>query len=517
MKIFKITASYAGKGLLALCATAALSLCSVSCSRYEFARYYRGLPFEMGRVVRPQIPDRSVSVADFGAIADGVTLCSAAFEGAMEELERQGGGHLVVPAGTWYTGPIGLRSHIDLHLEEGAVIVFCPDLDLYPVIPTVFEGLDTYRCESPIHAQGCTDISITGKGVIDGSGDAWRPLKRKKVSEDEWLAKVASGGVVNAKGDQWFPTQVYMDLLATSEMNVPRGDFSPEFWEESKSFLRPVMVSLRECTNVLLEGCTFRNSPCWNLHPLMCKGLIVKDVTVENPSYAQNGDGIDIDSCEDVLLVGSTFAVGDDGICIKSGKNEDGRRRGRPCKGLIVADCYVGHGHGGFVVGSEMSGGVSNIKVSGCTFEGTDVGLRFKSTRGRGGVVENIWIEDIKMSDIVTEALLFDLYYGGKSAVEAAEEGTTVDEDIRPVDETTPAFRDIHIKKISCDGADRAMYFNGLPEMPVKGVDIRGCRISSRRGVEICRAEDVTIRNLDLTVQEGGLITSRQVKNLTVK
>ena len=517
MKIFNFSAKPAGKGLLAALSPAIVALALVSCAAGgdEFARYHKDLPFRMGRVSRPQIPDNHVSIVDFGGVADGVTDNTEAFAAAIGHLSAMGGGHLNVPEGTWYTGPVSLKSHIDLHVQEGAVVVFSTDKSAYPIINTVFEGLDTKRCESPVNADGCTDIAITGGGVLDGSGDVWRALKKSKAPEEVWRDRLSRGGFVSPDGKAWYPDEAYYNILQISEMNVPHLSTDEE-WEAARSFLRPVMISLRNCENVLLEDCTFRNSPCWNIHPLMCKNVIINNITVQNPDYAQNGDGIDIDSCEDVLLINSRFDVGDDAICIKSGKDADGRRRARPCRGLIVSGCWVGHGHGGFVVGSEMSGGVSCMKVSDCDFEGTDVGLRFKSKRGRGGVVDSIYIDNIRMKDIVTETLLFDLHYGGKSAVEALEDGAPKVEPM-PVDEGTPAFRDIHISNVSCDGAGRAMYFNGLPEMPVKGIDIRDCRISSRRGIEIFYAEDVTLNNVKVTASEGEPLVTGQVSGINVK
>ena len=476
---------------------------------------YKGLPFRMDRISEPSIPNRSINILDFSGNGNGIDLNTAAFENAIAWLDSRGGGHLIVPEGIWKTGPIRLRSRIDLHLEKNAIILFDSDPALYPVINTVFEGLDTRRCESPISADGAHDISITGSGVIDGNGQDWRPLKKAKVTASEWNKKLASGGVLNEKGDCWYPDEGYLEAEATADMNVPAPG-----WDENhiKRFLRPVMVSLRGCTDVLLEGCTFQNSPCWNIHPLLCKKVIVRNVTVRNPAYAQNGDGIDIDSCEDFLLLDSSFDVGDDGICVKSGKDADGRRRAAPTRRLVVDGCTVYHGHGGFVVGSEMSGGVQDVCVRNCRFLGTDVGLRFKSKRGRGGVVSGIWINDIYMTDIVTETLLFDLFYGGKSAVEALEDGseaTPVQE--FKVDETTPAFRDIHIRNVVCNGAGRAMYFNGLPEMPVSGISIENCTVTARKGIEINRSEDVTLRGVRVFPAQGEPLVTSGVKNLTVE
>ena len=457
----------------------------------EFARLYEGLPFEMPVLERPDIPQRSVSIVDFGAVPDGVTLCSDAFAKAIDSLVEQGGGTVIVPEGLWLSGPIGLQSHIELRLEKGAVLMFSPDQDLYPIIDTNFEGLDVRRCLSPIHAEGARDIAITGEGIIDGNGDAWREVKRRKVGDDQWKNIVRKGGVLADDGSAWYPDEGYKAARATAgSLNKPSDELDEQY---IKTFLRPVMVSLRECENILLEGVTYQNSPCWNIHPLWCRNLIVKDVTVRNPHYSTNGDGIDIEGCENVILTGSTFDVGDDAICIKSGKDEDGRRHGKVCRNLIIEGCTVYHGHGGFVIGSEMSGGVENIKVSNCSFLGTDVGLRFKSTRGRGGLVRDIWCENIAMKDIVSYAVIFNLYYAG---VAASDKADGQEEDLAPVDETTPEFRDIHFRNISCSGAKQAIYLNGLPELPLSGLDFHDCVFTADKGAEVHYAKDVVFDNV---------------------
>ena len=454
----------------------------------EFARLYEGLPFEMPVIERPDIPQRSVSIVDFGAVPDGVTLCSDAFAKAIDSLVEQGGGTVIVPEGLWLSGPIGLQSHIELRLEKGAVLMFSPDQDLYPIIDTNFEGLDVRRCLSPIHAEGARNIAITGEGIIDGNGDAWREVKRRKVGDDQWKNIVRKGGVLADDGSAWYPDEGYKAARATAgSLNKPSDELDEQY---IKTFLRPVMVSLRECENVLLEGVTYQNSPCWNIHPLWCRNLIVKDVTVRNPHYSTNGDGIDIEGCENVILTGSTFDVGDDAICIKSGKDEDGRRHGKVCRNLIIEGCTVYHGHGGFVIGSEMSGGVENIKVSNCSFLGTDVGLRFKSTRGRGGLVKDIWCDHIYMKDIVTYGVIFNLYYAGVAATEMAD-GVT--EPVVEVDETTPYFHDIHISDVVCAGAKQSVYINGLPEMPVRNVAFSRCIFSAEKDAEVHYAENVIL------------------------
>ncbi|MCM1151967.1 MAG: glycoside hydrolase family 28 protein [Alistipes senegalensis] len=496
--------------LMSLAAAASLVACQ---SRAESSG--AALPFEMPQVARPAIPARSASVADFGGVGDGHTLATAAFAAAIEALSQQGGGRVVVPEGVWYTGPIVLKDNIELHLAQNAMIVFSDDKSLYPLVEITFEGLNTWRCQSPISAMNAKNVAITGFGIIDGNGDAWRAVKRGKLTAGQWSAKVKSGGILSDDGQTWYPSESYrFGATSGSDQNVSTWARSREDFEKMKDFLRPVLVAIHHCENVLLEGVTFQNSPCWNIHPAMCTNLTVHDITVRCPDYAQNGDGIDIESCKNVILTDSRFDVGDDGICIKSGKDKAGRDRGIPCENIVVDNCVVFHGHGGFVVGSEMSGGVKNVCVTDCTFSGTDVGLRFKSTRGRGGVVENIHIEGITMNNILQDALLFDLFYGGKSASEAAEEGgEPTDMALKPVDETTPAFRDIRIRNVWCRGANRAMYFNGLPEMNVERVEVENARIYARTGAQICESTDVVLRDVTVVPEQGAALILNNVKN----
>ena len=470
-------------------------------SSNPYKKYTDKLPFQMPEVSAPVIPAYTVNLKKFGAVGDGVTLNTKAFEKAIAALEKKGGGHLIVPAGVWFTGPIVLKSNIDLHLEVGAVIQFSGDESLYPVIQTSFEGLDTRRCQSPLSANGAENISITGKGVIDGNGQFWRPVKKGKMTEEQWKEVLERPGGVEAKKGYWVPNQAYADAEKSANMNVPKASTDEE-WNRIKRFLRPVMVSLVNCKNVLLQGVIFQNSPAWNIHPLMCENIILDDVLARNPFYAQNGDALDLESCKNALIVNSKFDAGDDGICIKSGKDKDGRRRGRPCENVVVDGCTVFAGHGGFVVGSEMSGGVRNILVENCQFLGTDVGLRFKSTRGRGGIVENIFINNVSMTDIKTDAITFNMYYGGKSVAEMLADGDNPDNTTKqPVTEETPIFRHIDIKNIVCNGAGRAMEFNGLPEMPINGIRLQNINIVAKSDAVFNNCQDIKQRNVHITVK----------------
>jgi polygalacturonase len=467
-----------------------------------YAKYTEKLPFPMPDVTAPVIPDNQVNIKDFGGVGDGITLNTEAFAKAIDALSKKGGGKLVVPQGVWHTGPIVLKSHINLHLNAGAVILFAADETLYPFVDISFEGLDTRRCQSPLSANGATDISITGKGVIDGNGQYWRPVKKAKVTEAHWKSLLAIPGSQEMKPGYWVPSAGYAKGEQGANMNVPNAKTEAE-WNAIKRFVRPVMVSLVKCKNVHLKGVIFQNSPAWNLHPLMCENVIIEDVLVRNPSYAQNGDALDLESCKNALIINSRFDAGDDGICIKSGKDADGRRRGIPCENVVVKGCTVFAGHGGFVVGSEMSGGVKNILVDQCQFLGTDVGLRFKSTRGRGGIVEKIYIKNISMTDIKTDAITFNMYYGGKSVAEMLADGDNPDNVTKmPVTEETPIFRHIDIKNIICNGAGRAMEFNGLPEMPIDDISLNDITILAKKDAVFTNCKNIKKKNVNITIQQ---------------
>jgi hypothetical protein len=249
----------------------------------------------------------------------------------------------------------------------------------------------------------------------------------------------------------------------------------------------------------------------------MSENVTLRNLTIRNPWYSQNGDGLDLESCKNVVIEKCSFDVGDDAICFKSGKDKDGRLRGMPTENVIVDNCIVYHGHGGFVVGSEMSGGVKNVKVSNCTFIGTDVGLRFKSNRGRGGVVENIYISNIDMVNIPAEALLFDLYYGGNSPVPTAEEKTQDKEKLAAmmpsVTEETPSFKDIYLSDITCKGAGRAILLQGLPEMNLKNITLNNVRIEAIKGIDMVDADGVQMKNVFVSATQGAALKTKNVKN----
>jgi polygalacturonase len=447
--------------------------------------------FDMPRVQEPKIPKRTVSITDFGAVPDGKTLNTEAIARAIAALAEKGGGRLIFPPGLWLTGPIGLKSHVELHLEEGALVQFQPDYSLYPPIQLDMKGRPRTVTTSPIHGENLEDIAITGKGVMDGSGDAWRPVKKYKMTENQWKQLLATtNSVLEDNGNIWWPSR------------------------EAMADRRPNLLKLVNCRRVLLEGVTFQNSPCWNLNPTLCEDLTLRNVVVRNPWYSQNGDGLDMENCQKVVVRGSRFDVGDDGICLKSGANEEGRRIGVPTGNVLIEDCVVYHAHGGVTIGSEMSAGVRNVRVNNCLFIGTDVGLRFKSTRGRGGVVEKIYISNVRMTDIATDAIGFSLYYSGQGPGEGSE-GAVAETKPVPVSEKTPQFRDIYIEDVICRGARQAVALQGLPEMPIRGIHLRNVSLTAENGMACTDAQDITLDNVEILNSRGpvlSLLNSRDVQ-----
>jgi len=451
----------------------------------------------------PVFKKDTLSIKKYGAISDGNTLNTKSINATIDALSKKGGGVVLIPSGLWLTGPVVLKNNINLHLVAGATLLFTADKNEYPLIEANWEGLPQMRNQSPISATNASNIAITGKGIIDGNGDGWRMVKKDKLNETQWKKLVESGGLLSDDKKTWYPSE---KTLKGSKMQNP-GAISPEkdaaFYESIKDFLRPNLVLLTSCKYILLEGVTFQNSPAWCLHPLMCENLTVRNVFVKNPWYAQNGDGIDAESCKNVLIENTVFDVGDDALCMKSGRDAEGRKRGMPTENVIIRNCTVYAAHGGFVIGSEMSGGARNIYVSNCTFIGTDIGLRFKTTRGRGGIVENIFIKDIYMKDIPAEAILFDMYYMAKDPVALAGEKRELPKvELKPVDETTPQFRNFHISNVYCNGAEKGIFVRGLPEMHVKDIVLENMVLQAKKGIDVQEASGITFKNIKIISAE---------------
>ncbi|MDL2243567.1 glycoside hydrolase family 28 protein [Bacteroidales bacterium OttesenSCG-928-J19] len=466
-----------------------------------YQAYYQSLPFEMPVIQKPGFPDRQVSVTEFGAVGDGATLNTDAFNRAMISLSEQGGGTLYVPAGVWYTIPFVFQSNVNLYLEKGALIVFNPDLQYYPLVNTALDGWDVRRAQAPIFAQGKENIAITGHGTINGSGEAWRPMTQSKLTEAQWSKVTKSGGVIHPNGKAWYPSE---GALKGSQIKAPIQGLPDEELEEIKRFLRPSLVNFIDCRNILIEGVQFENSPNWTIHPLMCENIIIDGITVHFPTYAQNGHGIDIESTRNILLLNSTFYASDDAICARSGKNPDGLIRNMPTENMLVDNCKAFQGNGGLSIGSDMSGGVRNLLLRNCTFADIDYGLRYKGARGRGGVVENIYVENLSLYNLSREAIRYDMYYGGKPGGEAV------------LTETTPVFRNLYVKNLVARQVGTAMYIYGLPEMKFEGLYMENVFIEADKPGDLAEIDGLDFKNVRIKTNKGTNCTITNVTNFRV-
>ncbi len=455
-------------------------LCGVNVlAANDYAKYYQNLPVAMPQPVLPTIPDNQVSLLDCGGKGDALTLNTDAFTKAISKLSKMGGGHLNVPAGIYLTGLISLKDNIDLHLEKNAVIVFSEDKN--DLIKTDKEtGVKEQRASTAITASKRSNISITGEGCIDGNGEWWRAVKRSKVSDVEWKQFLAMGGTVSTKGDLWYPYNL---------KNQPNVAASMEAQEKYRNHL----IRFTDCQNVLLQGVTLLNSPRFHFVPTRCQNVVIDGITVKCPWNAQNGDALDITCCKNVLIVNSVIDAGDDGICMKGGAGESGVKAG-PCENINIQDNVVYHAHGGFVIGSEFSGGMKNILVRNNTFQGTDTGLRFKSAVKRGGKTENIYIDHIYMTDIAGAAITFETTYwdnhvGAKQQSAAAAQKA----------EFVPDFQDIHISNVYVRGCKDGIVAHGEKGM-IHDITVKDCNIFyNNKAQDIDNTCDVKVENVNFS------------------
>ena len=461
--------------------TLCMAMIAIAGMAADYAKYYENLPTQVKAVVPVQIPDNQVSITECGAVGDGVTLCTEAFEKAISKVTKMGGGRVIVPEGVWLTGPIMLKDNIELRVERGAIISFSPDKSLY-----LDKKPDASRVYPCIRASKRKNIAITGGGIIDGGGQQWRPVKRMKMSDVEWKQYQEMGGKVSEKGDLWYPWQMkngYADIAETAE---------------KQEAMRNDLVRLTDCENVLVEGVTIQNSPRFHLHPCYCTNVIIDGVTVRSEWNVQNGDGIDLSDCHQALIVNSTVSVGDDGICMKSGKPS----KSHPisgCEDIVVENNTVNHAHGGFVFGSETASGMKRMVVRHNVFSGTDVGLRFKSSIERGGRSEQIFISDIMMNDISGEAISFQCDYVNRQV------GMDVPALTEAQKKWAPQFQDIHINRVVCRGCKTGIKASGIAGLDcVKDITIEDCSIIYNKVDKQIdeQTAQLTLKNVKLTANK---------------
>lgn len=412
-----------------------------------------------------------LNVVDFGAVGDGKTLCTASIQKAVDACARGGGGRVVFPAGKYLTGPIFLKSNIHVEVTAGAVLLGGTDFAKVPAIAGRWEGIDRTVYASMFTGLDLENISITGRGVIDGQGEAW-----------------------------WKAFRVVSDMrrklgLVEREPENPPG--SPLQWP------RPRMINLYRCKNVLIGGLTVLNSPAWNIHPVLCDNVVIDQLTISSPADSPNTDGIDPDSCRNLRISNCCISVGDDCITIKSGYRY--QKSNVPSENIAITNCVFARGHGGVGVGSETAGGVRNVTVSNCVCDGTDRGLRFKTARSRGNVVENFRAHNVVMRG-VGDALSVSMLYNASDPRTA-----------QPVNEGTPIFRNIHLSNITASDVKRAALIEGLPEMPIRGLSVSNFEVTSAgAGITCSNVNNMTFDNIAINAEKGPAMALAVVKGVEV-
>jgi len=393
-----------------------------------------------------------ISLVTLGGCPDGVYDNSEQIANAMANLKNSGGGILRIGKGIWRTGPFEIFSGITLALEEGAVLSFIPEPKRYRPVLTRWEGVECYAMHPCIFAEGQENISIIGKGILDGSGKYWWDM----------LSEKRKRGQINPET----PEELELAGYNTEYKNQPNGGGG-----RNMQFLRPPLLQFLKCRSISLEGITLQNSPFWTVHPVFCSDIKIDGLVIKNPPDAPNTDGIDIDSCEDVIIKNCHVSVGDDGIVLKSGSGEDGLRAGKPCRRISVYECTVEDGHGGIVIGSETAAGIKDVFVENCIFRGTDRGIRIKTRRGRGGRIENLEFKNLIMENNLCPIAINMFYRCG-----ANDSKLYFSQEALPVDNVTPSIRNINIMNIRASGCRAsAGFIAGLPESPVENLSVLHC------------------------------------------
>jgi polygalacturonase len=417
------------------------------------------------RVRAPQFPDATFDITDYGAVGDGTTDCTKAIAAAIAACSLAGGGHVVVPPGTFLTGAIHLRSFVDLHLERGSTLLFSTDPASYlPVVFTRWQGIEYYGYSPFVYAFMQENVGVTGEGTLDGqaSDKYWWPWKGQE--QFGW-----SPGQPN-QNDDW------------NALTVQARDNVPVYQRVygAGHYLRPVFLQFMACHDVVISGVTIINSPNWEVVPDLSRNVLIENITVR--SLGPNNDGCDIESCTDVVVTGCTFDTGDDCVAIKAGRDTDARRVSVPCRNVVITDCAFANGHGGVTIGSEMTAGVANVYARNITMTSPDIddALRIKTNPRRGGYVRNVYVDNVTVTSVTTAGVHVNFYYG-----------TFAGYDYKPVVEN------INVSNMSVGSCEYAVYLNGLPGDPITGVSLTDCDFA--RAAEpnyIENAEDVTFRNV---------------------
>jgi polygalacturonase len=439
-------------------------------------------PFPMEQPVRPSIPDRRFDIREFGAKEGGAVINTDAIRAAIHAATDAGGGRIVIPAGTWLTGAIHLENNCDLHVEKGARLLFSQNFDDYlPVVFSRHEDVECYKHSAFIYANGKTNIAITGEGILDGQGKPWWGFKESKKEVEKLLYEM---------GMQNVPVQERV------------------FDGTGGRILRPAFFQPMRCRNILVEGVTFLYGAFWTITPTYCENIIVRNVKITTEGeygHTPNGDGVDPSSCKNILIENCEFDTGDDCIAIKAGRDADGLRVALPTENIVIRNCVGYRGHGGIVIGSETSGSIRNVYAYNCRFSGTDRIVRIKTARGRGGILENMWFDNLRGENIAMEAIHLNMLYTGERLP------------AQPVSATTPIIRNIHLSNITCgSGKSYGMEMLGLPEQRIENVTVSGIDMATAKGIACTDVQGVRIVNARVRTQASPVVTIMDGSNVDV-
>ena len=411
-------------------------------------------------IIQPQISGKDYNITKFGAKPSATAAQNQkAIQKAIDKCSKKGGGRVIIPAGlTFQTGAIILKSHVNLVVEEGAVLQFVFEPELYPIVETSWEGLECFNLSPCIYAFKATDIAVTGKGTIDGSG-----------SNETWWSWCGSPRFGWKEGMIAQKIEARPRLLKCGEDGIPmyneQGQRSPERVFGPKDGLRPQLVNFNWCERILLEDVTLLRSPFWVIHPLHSTDITVRRVKIIN--NGPNGDGCDPECCDRVLIEDCFFNTGDDCIAIKSGRNRDGRERNMSSKNIIIRRCEMKNGHGGVVIGSEISGGCQNVFAHDCTMDSPNLDrvLRIKTNSCRGGIIENINMRNIKVGQCREAVLKINLDYEHN---EICCRGFN------------PTVRNVNVENVTCNKSKLGTMIVALDTVcNVYDVNIKNCRFNN--------------------------------------
>jgi polygalacturonase len=448
-----------------------LSSCKETPKHADVEAGWKNVEVILGNVNAPIFPDRVFNILDFGATSNGVS-CTEAFRQAIVACNKAGGGRVLVPSGNFITGAIHLLSNVELHLVEGATINFSTNpKDYLPVVRTRYEGSELYNYSPLIYAYQQENIAITGKGMLDGQAS----------KENWWVWKDGDKDKTNSQNEPGSETR----LLKMMMDGVPTQDrvFGDGY------FLRPSFVQPYECKNILIEGVTIKRPPMWMIHPVLSENITIRNVKVFSKG-APNGDGCDPEASKNILIEGCEFSTGDDCIAIKSGRNRDGYDVGIPSENIIIRNCKMLDGHGGVVIGSESSGGARNIFVYNCEMNSPNLrrGLRLKSNKFRGGVIENIFLRDIKVGQVKNAAIRINQNYASKVSYGEVKYTT---------------YRNVFIERMTCDKADYAIQLKGVEALPIENIKIIDCQFNNIKKENVFEfVNDLVLENVTVNGEE---------------